>query len=153
MDLTLDTLGHLFVVSLGHWYVIIPAIIIGLIIGAIYLMLRGIIRWEIPVAFLAAMAVTAAIFNMADPARFANPGFHIFTGYTLIGAFFLATDEASSPVNQIPMFIYGAVGGVMTILIRNIGAFVDGVILAILVMNMLTPLLDNIRPKPLGKVA
>jgi H+/Na+-translocating ferredoxin:NAD+ oxidoreductase subunit D len=126
---------------------------LGLIIGGIYLILRGIIRWEIPVAFLAAMAVTAAVFNMADPSRFASPAFHLFTGYSLIGAFFLATDEASSPVNQIPMLIYGAIGGMMAILIRNIGVYVDGVVLAVLVMNMLTPLLDNIRPKPFGKVA
>ena len=74
------------------------------------------------------------------------------TGYTLIGAFFLATDDSSSPVWFVPMLIYGAAGGVMTILIRNIGAYVDGVILAILVINLIHPLLDKIRPKALGKV-
>lgn len=125
---------------------------LGLIAGGVYLILRGFIRWEIPVAFLAALTVTAALFNMADPARFAPPAFHIFTGYTLIGAFFLATEDASSPVNIIPMFIYGAVGGMMTVLIRNIGVWVDGVVLAILLMNLLSPLLDKIRPKALGKV-
>jgi electron transport complex protein RnfD len=70
----------------------------------------------------------------------------------LIGAFFLATEDSSSPVNVIPMLIYGAVGGIMTALIRNIGAYVDGVILAILVINLIHPLLDKIRPKALGKV-
>ena len=51
------------------------------------------------------------------------------------------------------MVIYGAAGGIMTVLIRNIGAWVDGVVLAILVINLVHPLLDKIRPKALGKVA
>ena len=64
----------------------------------------------------------------------------------------LATDDASSPVWFVPMLIYGAAGGIMTVLIRNIGAYIDGVILAILVVNLISPLLDKIRPKALGKV-
>ena len=90
--------------------------------------------------------------TLVDPARFAPPAFHLLTGYTLIGAFFLATEDSSSPVNFIPMLIYGAAGGIMTVLIRNIGAWVDGVILAILVINLISPLLDKIRPEALGKV-
>lgn len=125
---------------------------LGLIAGGIYLILRGFIRWEIPVSFLAGMFICAMLFNMADPTRFAGPLFHIFTGYTLIGAFFLATEDASSPVNFIPMLIYGAGAGVMAILIRNIGAYVDGVLYAILIMNLVNPLLDKIRPKAIGKV-
>jgi electron transport complex protein RnfD len=89
---------------------------------------------------------------MADPARYVNPAFHLVTGYTLIGAFFLATEDSSSPVNFVPMLIYGATGGLMTVLIRNIGVYVDGVILAVLVINLIQPLLDKIRPKALGKV-
>jgi electron transport complex protein RnfD len=125
---------------------------LGLILGAIYLMLRGFIRWEISLTFLAGVYFTAFLFNLIDPARFAGPGFHLLTGYTLIGAFFLATEDSSSPVNPIPMLIYGAAGGIMTVLIRNIGAYVDGVILAILVINLVHPLLDKIRPRALGKV-
>lgn len=125
---------------------------LGLIIGGIYLMIRGFIRWEISLSFIAGAYLMALLFNIIDPARFAGPGFHILTGYTLIGAFFLATDDSSSPVWFVPMLIYGAAGGVMTILIRNIGAYVDGVILAVLVINLIHPLLDKIRPKALGKV-
>ena len=125
---------------------------LGLIIGGIYLMIRGFIRWEISLTFLAGVYLTALLFNIVDPVRFAGPGFHIFTGYTLIGAFFLATDDSSSPVWFVPMLIYGAAGGIMTVLIRNIGAYVDGVILAVLVINLIHPLLDKIRPKALGKV-
>lgn len=129
---------------------------LGLIAGGIYLIIRGIIRWEISLSFLAGIFITALIFNLtdsADPARYAGPVFHLFTGYTLIGAFFLATEDSSSPVNFIPMLIYGAGAGFLTVLIRNIGFYVDGVIFAILIMNLATPLLDKIRPKAIGKVA
>lgn len=125
---------------------------LGLIIGGIYLMLRGFIRWEISLTFLAGIYLAAAVFNLFNPAQFAPPAFHLLTGYTLIGAFFLATEDSSSPVNFVPMLIYGAAGGIMTVLIRNIGAWVDGVILAILVINLISPLLDKIRPPALGKV-
>jgi electron transport complex protein RnfD len=125
---------------------------IGLIAGGIYLMIRGFARWEICLSYLAGVFVTAMIFHVADPARFGGPFFHICTGYTLIAAFFLIPEDASSPVNFIPMFIYGAAGGVMTVLIRNIGAYADGTVLAVLVINLINPLLDKIRPKALGKV-
>jgi electron transport complex protein RnfD len=51
------------------------------------------------------------------------------------------------------MLIYGALGGIMTVLIRNIGTYVDGVIFAILLINLINPLVDKIRPKAIGKVA
>ncbi len=125
---------------------------LGLVVGGVYLILRGIIRWEIPVAFIAGIYLTALVFHMADPVRYVGPAFHLVTGYTLIGAFFLATEDSSSPVNFAPMLIYGAVGGIMTVLIRNIGVYVDGVIMAVLVINLVSPILDKIRPKALGKV-
>jgi electron transport complex protein RnfD len=126
---------------------------LGLILGGVYLMLRGYIRWEISLSFLAGIFITALIFNIIDASRFAGPFFHLLTGYTLVAAFFLVPEDSSSPVNFLPMLIYGAVGGIMTVLIRNIGAYVDGTILAVLVINLMNPLLDKIRPKALGKVA
>jgi electron transport complex protein RnfD len=125
---------------------------LGLIAGGLYLILRGFIRWEIALSFLAGVFITALVFNLIDSASYATPVFHLLTGYTLIGAFFLATEDSSSPVNFIPMLIYGAAGGIMTVLIRNIGMYPEGVIYAILVINLLNPLLDKIRPKALGKV-
>lgn len=124
---------------------------LGLIIGGLYLMLRGHIRWEISLSFLASVFVTALLFNISNPDKYANPVFHLLTGYTLIGAFFLATEDSSSPVNFVPMLLYGAFAGILTVLIRNIGAFVDGVVFAILMMNVANPLLDKIRPKAMGK--
>jgi len=125
---------------------------LGLIIGGIYLIIRGIIRWEIPISFLAGVFITSLIFNMTNSTLYAGPVFHLITGYTLIGAFFLATEDSSSPVGFIPMLIYGAGAGILTVLIRNIGVYVDGVIFAVLLMNLANPLLDKIRPKAIGKV-
>lgn len=126
---------------------------LALILGGLYLILRGFVRWEISAAFLGGVFVTAQLFHLGDPTSYASPWFHLLTGYTLIGAFFLAPEDSSSPVNFAPMLIYGALMGFMVVLIRNIGAFSDGVMFAILVGNMINPLVDKIRPKALGKVA
>jgi electron transport complex protein RnfD len=88
---------------------------------------------------------------MADSEKYAGPIFHIVTGYTLIGAFFLATEDSSSPVNFIPMLIYGILAGFLTVLIRNMGAFFDGTVFAILMLNVANPLIDKIRPRAMGK--
>jgi len=123
---------------------------IGLIFGGIYLILKGYIRWEIVVSFIAGIVLTALLFHLSDPDTYANPFFHLFSGYTLIGAFFLATENSSSPVNKVPMVIYGAGCGVMIMLMRNIGVFADGTVIAILLMNLINPLVDKIRPKAIG---
>jgi Na+-translocating ferredoxin:NAD+ oxidoreductase subunit D len=126
---------------------------LALILGGIYLILRGYIRWEISVSFILGLFITAAMFHAADPSRYAGPLFHLLTGFSLIGAIFLATEDSSSPVNFIPMLIYGAMGGIMTMLIRNIGNYADGTILAILLINIINPLIDKIKPRAIGKVA
>jgi electron transport complex protein RnfD len=125
---------------------------LGLILGGVYLIARGVIRWEIPLSMLAGVAVTAFVFNQVDPAKFASPAFHLLTGYTLIGAFFLAPEDSSSPVNFLPMLIYGAVIGSVVVFIRDVGVFADGLPYAVLVGNLIQPLVDKIRPKALGKV-
>ncbi len=124
---------------------------LGLIIGGVFLIVRGYIRWEITISYIAGIIITALIFKMSNPQGFAGPMFHLFSGYTLFGAVFLATENSSSPVNLIPMLIYGLLGGTMIILIRNIGAYPDGTVLAILLTNLVNPLIDFIRPKALGR--
>ncbi len=124
---------------------------LGLILGGIFLIIKGYIRWEITVSYIAGIIVTALIFNISNSETYAGPMFHLFTGYTLFGAIFLATENSSSPVNFIPMLIYGFFGGLMVILIRNIGAYPDGTVFAILLINLVNPLLDAIRPKALGR--
>ncbi|MBW1802812.1 MAG: RnfABCDGE type electron transport complex subunit D [Deltaproteobacteria bacterium] len=124
---------------------------LGLLIGGLYLILRGLIRWEISLSFLVGVFVMALLFNIAHPEKYAGPMFHILTGYTMIGAFFLATEDSSSPVYFLPMIIYGLGAGAITVLVRNIGFFPDGVVFAILLMNIANPLIDKIRPRALGK--
>ncbi len=124
---------------------------LGLMIGGLYLILRGFIRWEISLSYIVGILVTAYVFNLSNPEKYAGPWFHLLAGYTLIGAFFLITEYSSAPVNLIPMLVYGAGAGVMTILIRNVGGFTDGVVFAILLFNVASPLLDKIRPRALGR--
>jgi electron transport complex protein RnfD len=124
---------------------------LGIILGGIYLIFRGYIRWEISVSFIIGIIVTALGFNMMNPEIYAGPWIHLFSGYTLLGAFFLATENSSSPVNTVPMLLYGFFAAVMIILMRNIGVYADGTVLAILLLNLVNPLIDTIRPKALGK--
>lgn len=124
---------------------------LGIILGGIYLILKGYIRWEITVSFIAGIVITAFLFHMINPEKYAGPLFNLFAGYTLLGAFFLATENSSSPVNKIPMAIYGFGCGLMIILMRNVGVFPDGTVVAILLFNLVNPIVDNIRPKALGK--
>ncbi len=127
---------------------------LGLIVGGLYLIIRGFIRWEICLSFLAGVFITALLFNsFSPPGTYASPVFHLLTGYTLIGAFFLATEDSSSPVNFVPMLLYGFTGGILTVLIRNIGVYLDGVVFAILIINLINPILDKIRPKAMGRIA
>lgn len=125
---------------------------LGLIIGGAYLIARGFIRWEITVSFLAGIFAAAFLFNLSNPELYAGPGFHLFTGMSLIGAIFLATEDSASPVNFLPMLIYGALGGILTVLIRNLGVHVDGVIFAILIISLVNPIVDKIRPKAKRRV-
>jgi len=124
---------------------------LGIVIGGIYLMLRGYTRWEVVGSFLAGILITGGLFYLSNKEAYACPFFHLFSGYTLLGAFFLATESSSSPVNKIPMLIYGFLGGFMIILMRNIGVYADGTVLAILLINVINPLIDVIKPKALGK--
>jgi electron transport complex protein RnfD len=125
---------------------------LGLLIGGIYLILRGFIRWEISLSFLVGIFITAFLFNIANPEKYASPMFHLLTGNVMLGAFFLATDDTTSPVNFIPMLLFGLACGIMTVLIRCVGSYYDGVVFAILLMNLINPLIDKIRPKAIGKV-
>jgi len=124
---------------------------LGLLIGGLYLILRGHIRWEISLSFLAGVFIMAFLFHISHPEKYAGPMFHLLTGYTMIGAFFLATEDSSSPVYFVPMLIYGLGAGAITVLVRNIGFFPDGVVFAILLMNIANPLIDKIKPRALGK--
>lgn len=122
----------------------------GLFLGGSFLAARGIIRWEIALSFFAGVLLTGGVYNAIDPTRYASPFFHLCVGSTLLAGFFLATEPASSPDRPIPMFLYGLIGGAMVIIIRVYGIHIDGAPFAVLLINLLTPLLEMIRPKPFG---
>ncbi|WP_343219526.1 RnfABCDGE type electron transport complex subunit D [Pseudodesulfovibrio sp. JC047] len=124
--------------------------IAGVLLGGMFLVMRKHISSIIPVGVLAGVSLTAWMFNMADPAVYASPEFHLLTGSTVFGAFFLATDGPSSPNRQIPMLLFGLLVGALIIIIRVYGAYPDGVPFAILLANLFTPVLERIRPKPFG---
>ena len=127
--------------------------VLALLIGGIFMLVRKIITWHIPVSVLVSAAVFSGIFWMIDPSKNADPLFHLMTGGLILGAFFMATDMVTSPMNAKAQLIFGAGIGVLTILIRVWGAYPEGVSFAILIMNALVPLLNRfVKPKRFGEV-
>lgn len=125
---------------------------LALIIGGIYLLIRKVITWHIPVAVLGSMALFASTLWLADPTSYVNPMFHLFTGGAMLGAIFMATDYASSPMTTRGMIIYGIGIGVITILIRVWGAYPEGISFAILIMNACVPLINMyVKPSRFGE--
>jgi electron transport complex protein RnfD len=124
----------------------------ALIIGGIYMLWKKIISWHIPVSILVSVALFTGILWLADPTKYADPGFHLLTGGIMLGAIFMATDYVTSPMTHKGMIIYGVGIGVITVLIRTWGAYPEGVSFAILIMNAFVPLLNMyIKPKRFGK--
>ena len=116
---------------------------IGLLLGFAYMLIRKIISWHIPVAIFATVIVFSGILNLADPAQFAGPVFHLFTGGLMLGAIFMATDYITSPMTHKGMLIYGVGIGLLTVIIRVFGAYPEGMSFAILIMNGFTPLINR----------
>ena len=124
-----------------------------LTIGGLYLMARGFAPWRVSVSYLLGVVVTAGLFHIADPSRYAGPLFHLLAGMTLLGAFFLITDYTTCPVNPMARMIYGFAAGMLVILIRNLGGYADGTVFAILILNLFHPLIDRIHRPVLGSRA
>lgn len=112
-------------------------------LGGGWLLYRGIIRWQVPAGMLAGLMLPAMLFWLADPDIHPSPLFHLWTGGTLLGAFFIATDPVSSPVTPRGRFIHGAGCGLITFVIRSWGSFPDGVAFAVLLMNAAVPLVER----------
>ncbi|HPE55046.1 MAG TPA: RnfABCDGE type electron transport complex subunit D [Bacteroidales bacterium] len=126
---------------------------LALLLGAIYMLIRKIITWHTPVAFIGSAFIFASILYLMDPARFVDPFFHMLTGGMMLGVFFMATDMVTSPMSAKGQLIFGAGAGILTILIRVFGAYPEGVSFAILIMNAFVPLLDRgFKPKRFGEV-
>lgn len=142
LDLFLGNMGG----SLGE----ISAV--AILIGLVYLLVKKIITWHIPVSILATVFIFTGILNLANPELYASPVVHLFSGGLMLGAVFMATDYVTSPMNPRGMLVYGVGIGIITVVIRAFGAYPEGVSFAILIMNAFTPLINTyIKPKRFGE--
>lgn len=121
---------------------------LAILIGAIYMLCRKIISWHIPVAFIGTAFLFSGILWLVDPTQYLDPLSTILTGGIMLGACFMATDMVTSPMAKSGQLIFGFGCGLLTIVIRNWGAYPEGVSFAILIMNSVTPLLNRwCKPK------
>jgi len=111
--------------------------------GGLYMLYKKIIRWHIPLAMLGSMAVLYSIFYTVDPAIYTSPWLGLFSGGTMLGAFFIATDPVSSATTDRGRLAYGAGIGILCFCIRQWGAYPDGIAFSVLIMNMATPIIDR----------
>lgn len=118
---------------------------IALLIGFVYLLCTRTITWHIPVAIIATVAVFSALIGV-------NVGVQLLTGGLMLGAIFMATDYVTSPMSHAGMLIYGVMIGLITVIIRQWGAYPEGVSFAILIMNGVTPLINRyVKPRKFGE--
>lgn len=119
--------------------------------GGFWLLIKKIIRWQIPTGVFVGLLIPAGLMYIIAPGSNASPGFHLFSGATILCAFFIATDPVSAATSPKGRFVYGCGIGFLTFAIRKWGSFADGVAFAVLLMNMATPAIDYItRPHIVG---
>ena len=125
---------------------------LALLLGLAFMLWRKIITWHIPVSIIATVFVFAGLLHLASPA-YADPVSVILSGGLMLGAIFMATDYVTSPMTPRGQLIYGVCIGLLTVIIRNWGAYPEGMSFAILIMNAFTPLINNyVKPKRFGEV-
>jgi len=123
-------------------------------IGGFGLLVRKVIRWHTPAGVLIGLLAMASFAWLLDPDTHPSPGFHLFSGGTMLGAFFIATDPVSSPATARGRLVYGSGIGILTWLIRAYGSFPDGIAFAVLLMNVTVPLIERYtRPRIYGRPA
>lgn len=115
---------------------------IGLILGGLFLILLKIVDWRIPFAYLFSVAAFSFLGNQFLHTHFAPPLFQLLSGGLLLGAFFMATDPVTSPFTKQGRWIAGVSLGVLTVLIRGLSGYVEGVMFSILLLNVFGPLID-----------
>lgn len=112
-------------------------------VGGIYLLYTGTIRWHIPFAVIVGLLFPATVLYAFDASRYASPGVHLFSGATILGAFFIATDPVTAAASIKGRLIFGAGIGLLTYSIRTWGGYPDGIAFAILIMNAAVPVIDR----------
>ena len=125
---------------------------LALLLGLAFMLWRKIITWHIPVSIIGTVFVVSALLHLANPI-YADPFAVILSGGLMLGAIFMATDYVTSPMTPKGQLIYGVCIGLLPIIIRNWGAYPEGMSFAILIMNAFTPLINNyVKPKRFGEV-
>ncbi|TJY62900.1 RnfABCDGE type electron transport complex subunit D [Sinimarinibacterium sp. CAU 1509] len=127
-------------------------IALAYLLGGGYMLWRRTIRWQIPVGLLLGMTVIAGAFWAYDGDRYASPLFHWFSGATMLGAFFIATDPVSAATTPRGRFVFGFGIGMLTYVIRTWGGYPDGIAFAVLLFNICAPTLDRyLQPRIYGQ--
>ncbi len=123
-----------------------------LLLGCAYMLWKKIITWHIPVSILGTVAVFSGIMHIVNPI-YAMPHVVLMSGGLILGACFMATDYVTSPMTGKGQLIYGVCIGLLTVIIRNWGAYPEGMSFAILIMNAFTPLINTYcKPERFGEV-
>ena len=130
----LPSLGQLFMGNVAGCLGETSAL--ALIVGGLYLLYKGHIDWRIPFSYLGTVFVVTAVVG-------ADPFFHLLSGGLMLGAFFMATDWVTSPITKKGRLIFGIGCGLLTVIIRLMGGYPEGVCYSILLMNLATPLIDR----------
>ncbi len=125
---------------------------IAFLAGGVWLIIKGIIKWQIPLTLIFVLFALSLIFHGYDPERYTSSAFNLFTGGTLLAAFFIATDPVTASATPRGKIIYAIGIGLLTYVIRTWGGYPDGIAFAVLIMNAAVPFIDNVtRPNVFGK--
>ncbi len=117
---------------------------LGFLAGGVWLLYKRVFTWHAPVAMLAALTLMAALFyDSGSSTSGGSPLMHLFSGATMLGAFFIVTDPVTSATSNLGRLIYGACIGVILYIIRVWGNYPDAIAFAVLLMNLAAPLIDN----------
>lgn len=116
---------------------------IAYLFGGIIMLYRRIISWQIPLAFLATLIFCSLLSWLIMPSQYASPMIHLFSGATMLGAFFIATDPVTAATTPRGRLIYGAMIGLLIWIIRVYGGYPDAVAFAVLLANIAVPLIDH----------
>jgi electron transport complex protein RnfD len=129
--------------------------VFALLLGAAWLLYKNIIEWRIPLFYIGTVFVLSFLFGGIQGSGYSLmlPVFHIFAGGLMLGAFFMATDYTTSPLTKNGRIIFAVGCGLLTVIIRLVGGYPEGVSYSILFMNVMTPLIDKLTiPKAFGSV-
>lgn len=121
-----------------------------LLLGGLYLIWKGYVNWQVPVTMIATVALLTWIFGPAGLFT-GDPVFHVMAGGLMLGAFFMATDMVTIPMTIKGQLIFAVGAGALTVLIRLVGGYPEGVCYSLLLMNAVTPLIDRFcKPRFFG---